>query len=218
VRAPFRASLWGPNQHQNGADCPPATADDRLQNPDVLQLTKRTEYGLIALIHMADRPGQVVSVREVGEHYPVPRRLLAEVVKDLARAGLVDSQRGATGGYTLARAAERITLGDVVVALEGAPSVSSCEPHGALDGGTCEVQPVCPIRSPLHRIQEGIWRLMERTTLQSLCSPGPLVALETDGRLRSAVPAAYARGPAATPSILPAGIGPDAGSNPAILS
>lgn len=184
----------------------------------MLQLTKRTEYGLIALIHMADRPGQVVSVREVGEHYPVPRRLLAEVVKDLARAGLVESQRGATGGYTLARPAERITLGDVVVALEGAPSVSSCEPHGALEGGSCEVEPVCPIRSPLHRIQEGIWRLMERTTLQSLCSPGPLVTLEADGRHRSAVPTVSARGPATTASIHPVGIGPDAGPTPAILS
>jgi Rrf2 family protein len=69
----------------------------------VLQLTKRTEYGLIALVHMADRRGEVVSVREICEHYPVPRRLLAEVLKDLGRANLVESQRGATGGYQLAR-------------------------------------------------------------------------------------------------------------------
>ena len=51
----------------------------------MIQLTKRTEYGLIALVHMADREGQIVSVREIAERYPIPRRLLAEVLKDLCR-------------------------------------------------------------------------------------------------------------------------------------
>jgi Rrf2 family nitric oxide-sensitive transcriptional repressor len=144
----------------------------------VLQLTKRTEYGLIALIHIADRAGLVVSVREIADHYPVPRRLLAEVVKDLAHAGLLESQRGALGGYVLARPPEAITLGDVVVALEGAPLVASCESESDGVRSTCDVEPVCPIRSPLHRLREGIWRLMERTTLRSLCSTGPLVELD----------------------------------------
>lgn len=143
----------------------------------VLQLTKRTEYGLIALIHIAGRDGQVVSVREIGEHYPLPRRLLAEVLKDLGHAGLVESQRGATGGYVLARGARDITLGDVVVALEGAPLVTVCESSDP-SVGTCEVEPVCPIRSPLHRLREGIWRLMERTTLESLRSQTPFVELD----------------------------------------
>lgn len=134
----------------------------------MLQLTKRTEYGLIALIHLADRPGEVVSVREIAEHYPVPRRLLAEVLKDLQHTGLVDSHRGATGGYQLTREAELVTLGEVVSALEGAPSVTSCEGLGAARGGNCDVRPVCPIRSPLQRIRQGIWALLQNTTLRSL--------------------------------------------------
>ncbi|MCY2960396.1 MAG: Rrf2 family transcriptional regulator [Planctomycetota bacterium] len=184
----------------------------------MLQLTKRTEYGLIALIHMADRAGQVVSVREISEHYPVPRRLLAEVVKDLGRAGLVESQRGATGGYALARPADRITLGDVVVALEGAPAVTSCESHGDTVGSTCEVESVCPIRSPLQRLREGIWRLMERTTLQSLGSAEPFVALDSSGLHLTALPSAYGR--AATPGArsVPAHIRPEIGQSPTILS
>jgi Rrf2 family nitric oxide-sensitive transcriptional repressor len=144
----------------------------------LLQLTKRTEYGLIALLHMADRAGQVVSVREIGEHYPVPRRVLAEVLKDLGRAGLVESQRGASGGYVLARTPDAITLGEIVVALEGAPSVANCDAQEAAESAGCDVEPVCPIRSPLFRIREGIWRLMERTTLRSLAQPAPLVALD----------------------------------------
>lgn len=135
----------------------------------MLKLTKRTEYGLIALLHLADREGEVVSVREIGDRYPIPKRILAETVKELSRAGLLESQRGASGGYWLARPAESISLGEVVTALEGAPALTSCQDLGAAAGdGTCEVQPVCPIRSPLQRLRQGIWTLMQGTTLRSL--------------------------------------------------
>ena len=135
----------------------------------MLQLTKRTEYGLIALLHLAAREGEVVSVREIGEHYPIPKRLLAEAVKELTRAGLLASQRGASGGYWLARPAEEITLGQVVSALEGAPSLTSCHDLAlASTDGSCEVQPTCPIRSPLQRLRQGIWGLMQNTTLRAL--------------------------------------------------
>src|SRR5262245_39249306 len=137
----------------------------------MLQLTKRTEYGLIALVHMADRRSEYVSVREISEHYTIPRRLLAEVLKDLCRAELVESQRGATGGYALSRAPENVTVGEIVVALEGRPSLTSCESVVPTHQGECGLVPLCPIRSPLHRIREGIWHLMERTTLRSLLRP-----------------------------------------------
>ena len=134
----------------------------------MLQLTKRTEYGLIALADLAGCQGEVRSVREICEHYPVPRRLMAEVLKDLCRAHLVDSTRGARGGYALSRPADSITVGEVVGALEGQPSVASCESLGAYVGGTCEVEPVCPIKSPIHRLRTGIWGLLERMTLSDL--------------------------------------------------
>jgi Rrf2 family protein len=152
----------------------------------MLQLTKRTEYGLIALVHMADRGGRVVSVREIGEHYPVPRRLMAEVLKDLAHAGIVESQRGATGGYALARSPDAITLAEVVTALEGQPVITNCEGHDPHGHEVCDIAPTCRIRSPLHRIREGIFGLMERTTLRSLTDPLMPVPLEspaaTNGR------------------------------------
>ncbi len=137
----------------------------------MLQLTKRTEYGLIALVHMVDQRGSYLSAREISEKYQVPKRLLAEVLKDLGRSGLVESQRGATGGYSLSRPAEEITVGEVVSALEGTPLLASCESSDGLAGTECDVEPNCPIRSPLQRIREGIWRQLERTTLRSLGEP-----------------------------------------------
>ncbi|MBK7643149.1 MAG: Rrf2 family transcriptional regulator [Planctomycetes bacterium] len=144
----------------------------------MLQLTKRTEYGLIAMVHMVDRGVDPVSVREIGERYPIPRRLLAEVLKDLCRAELVESQRGAAGGYTLARAAEVITVGDIVEALEGRPAISNCETSSLHRNAECEMQPTCRIRSPLQRIREAIWSMLERTSLRSLRESAPLFPVE----------------------------------------
>jgi Rrf2 family protein len=135
----------------------------------MLKLTRRTEYGLIALVHLADREGQVVSSTEIGDRYPVPKRLLAEALKGLQHAGLLVSTRGAHGGYTLARPAEQITLGEVVAALEGRPTITSCEGLGALHvTGTCDVEHVCPIRTPLQRLRAGMWTLLEGVSLRAL--------------------------------------------------
>jgi Rrf2 family protein len=135
----------------------------------MLKLTKRTEYGLIALVHLAEHAGRVVSAREIGEQYPVPRRLLAEVLKDLQHAGLIDSQRGAHGGYSLAHPAEDTSIGKVVQALEGAPALTECQDESVEK--QCDVRAQCPIRNPLERIRSGIWSLMENTSLSSLLEP-----------------------------------------------
>jgi Rrf2 family protein len=134
----------------------------------VLQLTKRTEYGLIALTHLAQRAGSVSSVREICERYPVPRRLVAEVLKDLCHAQLVESRRGSSGGYALARAPEAITVGDVVGALEGHPSLTSCVSLGLYIAHSCDVEHVCPIRSPIETLRLELWKLLTRTTLRDL--------------------------------------------------
>ena len=134
----------------------------------MLQLTKRTEYGLIALVHMVDREGEFVCVREISERYTIPRRLLAEVLKDLCHAGLVESHRGVNGGYSLSRSPDELSISSVVDALEGRPLVTSCDASSAARHTECGLLPTCPIRSPLHRIRESLWQILERTTLRSL--------------------------------------------------
>jgi len=150
----------------------------------MLQLTKRTEYGLIALTHLAQRAGTVVSVREICEHYPVPRRLVAEVLKDLCHAQLVESTRGSSGGYALARAPEAISVGDVVVALEGSPSLTSCASLGLSGAHACDVEHVCPIRSPIETLRLELWKLLTRTNLRDLVQH-PLPLRATAGGSRS---------------------------------
>ena len=142
----------------------------------MLRLTKRTEYGLTALVHLADHGGETVSARRISQHYSLPHRLVAEALKDLCRAGHLKSVRGASGGYMLAQSPADLTVGEAVAALEGAPKSTDCEAKalvglgfGAL--GDLDVESKCMIRSPLHKIQEDIWRQFERTTIQELASP-----------------------------------------------
>jgi Rrf2 family protein len=142
----------------------------------MLQLTKRTEYGLIALTHLAGKEGEVTSVREISDSYPIPKRLLAEVLKELCRSSFVASHRGVRGGYSLARSPDAITIGEVVGVLEGHPTLASCESLGAHLGERCGVERVCPIKSPIHRLRRDIWDLFDRTTLRDLVSKRPLPA------------------------------------------
>lgn len=151
----------------------------------MLQLNKRTEYALIALVHMVDRgavgadPERFVSAREIGDQYPLPRRLLAEVLKDLQRAGVVHSQRGASGGYATARPAEEVPLGDVVLAMEGPPGLTGCESFSGETTTPCEMERSCPIKTPMSRVRQGIWTLFQGTTLRDLATPGALAEFAT---------------------------------------
>ncbi|MDF1799720.1 MAG: Rrf2 family transcriptional regulator [Planctomycetota bacterium] len=140
----------------------------------MLQLTKRTEYGLIALVHLVDRRDEFVSAREIGDAYHVPRRLLAEVLKELCRADLLLSQRGANGGYSLAREPENLTLAEAVQILEATPSAkdgSTCETSA---WSSCDLISTCPIKTPIERLRAGIWGLLNQTTLRDLATPAPV--------------------------------------------
>lgn len=141
----------------------------------MLALTKRAEYGLIALVHLVDQRDGFVSAREIGDRYQVPRRLLAEVLKALARAELLNSALGANGGYALSREPELITVAQAVEAIENASPDSSCDSEvRSADGwSACEMSSTCPIKTPIQRLRAGIWGLLHQTTLRDLATPAP---------------------------------------------
>jgi len=92
-------------------------------------LTRKTDYALLALARLASEAAdaqQTVSARQIAQQYDLPLPLLMNVMKDLGRAALINAQRGAGGGYALARPAEQISLADVVAAIEGPVAVTMC--------------------------------------------------------------------------------------------
>jgi Rrf2 family protein len=81
-------------------------------------LSKTSEYALRAIVHLARDPGDPVSAGEVAAALDVPANYLSKILHTLSRAGLVDSERGPRGGYRLARAADRMSIADVVGAVD----------------------------------------------------------------------------------------------------
>jgi Rrf2 family protein len=86
-----------------------------------VKLTRRSEYALLALIHLARAKGEgYVSVAAMAEAQGLPAKFLEQLLMALKRARLVKSQKGPHGGYRLARPAEKISLAEVIRLLDGA--------------------------------------------------------------------------------------------------
>lgn len=135
----------------------------------MLALTKKTDYALIALAHLTKRTDGVISARELGRLSRVPLPILTNILKTLAQAGLVASERGATGGYTLARSASSITLHELINTVEGPFQFVQCvseetEPHR----GPCELESCCAIRQPAQRVHDRMKEFLESVTLAEL--------------------------------------------------
>ena len=103
--------------------------------------TRRTDYAIRALIHLANSDGFPVAASTIGEAMDIPTGFLQQVLRELQQAGLVTSRPGPSGGYALARPAEEITVLAIVEALEGPLRTSEC----ALRGGPCHWDDVCAL-------------------------------------------------------------------------
>jgi Rrf2 family protein len=130
----------------------------------MLKLTKKADYGLIALRHLASMPGATASAKEMAEAYHLPVPLLAKVLQQLTRAGILRSVAGTNGGYKLARDAKRISALEVVRAIDGPVILTHC----FTEHGTCEQSETCTVREPLRRVHEAILELLNKFTITDL--------------------------------------------------
>ncbi len=129
----------------------------------MLRLTKRSEYGLMALAFMAQSGQAYTSVREIVAKLRIPRRLLAEVLKDLSRAEIVEAVRGPGGGYRLTNPADQLSLAKVVEILEGSVTVAKCA-----DGGRCDFSPSCTIQAGINLVATRVKSVLDDFTLAEL--------------------------------------------------
>ncbi len=132
----------------------------------MFKLTKRTDYALIALHHMASlRAGEVSSAKEIAAIYHIPLELLAKILQRLVKKELIMSLSGPKGGYCLARRPCEITMGEVVRTTEGEVRITRCNLGGV---SSCIQTDRCTVRTPLRRIQESIVGLLECMTLEEM--------------------------------------------------
>lgn len=141
----------------------------RVQNrsgPDtMLKLSRKADYGLISLKHMAMTRSSA-SAREIAEAYGIPLPLLAKVLQKLARTGFLQSENGANGGYRLRRRAKDITALEVIRTIDGPVFLTSCSTGSH---GTCGVSDKCNVREPLRKVHEGIQSLLASLTIADMC-------------------------------------------------
>lgn len=136
----------------------------------MLKLTKKADYGLIAMRHLAEYSAEACSAKDLAEAYGIPQEALAKILQRLAKAGLLLSHHGVNGGYILAREPRKITAFDVIQAIEGPLFMTSCHTSRR---GECEQSPRCTVREPLRRVGESIQGVLMRLTIADMRSPEP---------------------------------------------
>ncbi len=133
----------------------------------MVRLSKKVEYGLIAIRHIATcRPGDVVTAKEIADKYHIPYELLAKVLQKLSRSGLITSQQGMRGGYTLTKNPAEVSVSMIIGAIEGTNmGIAQCMTDGP---DSCEVFKVCTIKSPLSKVQANIENAFNNMTLAQI--------------------------------------------------
>jgi Rrf2 family protein len=132
-------------------------------------LTKKTDYALIALTHLARQDaGRVSTAREIVERYNVPSALLVNVLKALCQHEIVNSTRGTKGGYALAMPADEITLATIIRATEGPVRFVQCSGEAEHGHAPCELVCSCPVMMPVKKIHNRLVDFLNQVTLDQI--------------------------------------------------
>lgn len=132
---------------------------------------------MAALQHHEATPNRIANTKEIAEEYNIPSELLAKVLQSMAKNGLVESHNGPKGGYLLARLAREITIAQVLEAIEGPLGIMDCSHES--DSFPCSQQEHCTIRTPLLKLQDSIYQLLNNMTLQDMMGGTPLITVQS---------------------------------------
>jgi Rrf2 family protein len=136
----------------------------------MIRLSKRTDYGLMAIRLLALLPeGTCRSARAIAREHRIPQALMAKLLQRMARRGLVASHHGTKGGYQIARPPATITLREIVEAIEGPMAVVECLDPSRPE---CCQDATCTVKTPLHQVQRRILEMLGRTTVIDLTGSG----------------------------------------------
>jgi FeS assembly SUF system regulator len=131
----------------------------------MFKLSKKADYGLIAVKHLAMHRNQhACSANEIAEEYGISITLMAKVLQKLAHNALVVAKHGSSGGYQLGKEPSQISALDVISAIDGPVLITSCvTSHGA-----CDATDRCSVREPLRRVNESILNVLGTVTIAQM--------------------------------------------------
>lgn len=137
-------------------------------------LSQRGRYALKALIHLARSQGASRQVSAIAVEENIPRKFLEAIMSDLRRGGLVDSARGKTGGYRLARPADLITFGEVIRLTDGPLALIPCASRNFYKRcDDCPDETVCVLRRIMAAVRNEVSEILDRTTLADALRDAP---------------------------------------------
>ena len=148
----------------------------------MVRLTKLTDYGLVLLTYMArERDVSLWTGRDLARESGLPKPTVSRLLQELLKGGLLVSERGIKGGYSLARRARDISIAEVIAVLEGPIALTECSTEVS---GLCDLESCCAIKNNQQLISQAIRGVLLRITLADLTEPLKLLTIEdARGRL-----------------------------------
>lgn len=147
--------------------------DDEAFGGPVFKLSKTTDYGIVLMAQLASEPSTVPqNARELAACSDLPVPMVSKILKALAKEGLLSSQRGSKGGYSLAREPADFSVAEMIRVLEGPVALTDC----AIGPERCEHETSCAVREPWQQISRVVERALADITLADLVRGNPLSA------------------------------------------
>ena len=131
----------------------------------MFKLNKMTDYAVVMMADMARLPGEVRTAPQLAEATGVPLPTVSKLLKKLTNGGLMQSQRGASGGYSLSRAPEEISVAEIIAAVDGPIALTAC-----VDGSPdqCGVETICAMRGNWDRVNRAVRGALEEVSLADM--------------------------------------------------
>ena len=132
----------------------------------MLRISKLTDYAILMMVELA-RDGEMLSAHALAERVHVEVPTASKVLKLLAGDDLLESYRGANGGYRVSRTAAEISVAEVIAAIEGPIAMTEC----SVEEGLCSQEDNCDLRSNWQRISQAVAQALRDVSLAEMSAP-----------------------------------------------
>jgi FeS assembly SUF system regulator len=133
----------------------------------MLRISKLTDYAILVMVELCTTKDELLSAQALAERCGLETPTVSKVLKSLARAGLVSSRRGASGGYRAVSAPEGVSVADVISAMEGPIAMTEC----SVDEGLCSVEASCSARDNWQKVSRAVAGALQKISLADMSRP-----------------------------------------------
>ena len=136
----------------------------------MIRLTNLADYAVVLMCVLAQNRDRLMNAADLAATSGIPAPTVAKILGAVSRAGLLASQRGIGGGFQLAREPDRITVADIIEAVDGPIAITNCVEDAP---GDCGIEAICSMRGHWHAINHAVKRALSEVTLAEFAAPIP---------------------------------------------